>query len=121
MGLRPGGSWIDDRYVEIAINGHGQSPGNGGGSHDQNVWRNFIFSPKPSPLLYPEPMLLIDDDKTQIRKFTESSRRAWVPISRFISPVRSPSKIGALRFLDTDPVSSSIRSPNGSTIFFSPS
>jgi len=32
------------------------------------VWRNFIFSPKPSPLLYPEPMLLIDDDKTQIRK-----------------------------------------------------
>ena len=34
----------------------------------QNVWRNFIFSPKPSPLLYPEPMLLIDDDKTQIRK-----------------------------------------------------
>ena len=52
MGLRPGGSWS---MTDTS-------------SHDQNVWRNFIFSPKPSPLLYPEPMLLIDDDKTQIRK-----------------------------------------------------
>ena len=66
-------------------------------------------------------MLLIDDDKTQIRKIYRVFQKGMGSYQQVYFSGEEPSKMGALRFLDTDPVSSSIRSPNGSTIFFSPS
>ena len=57
-------SWrklVDDRYVQVSVERHGQSARDGGGCHHQNVWSNGILGPQASTLGHTETVLLVDD------------------------------------------------------------
>src|SRR5690606_13340175 len=60
---------IDDRNVEVAIQGHGQSPWYRCSGHDQHVRRNAVFAPELGTLFYAEAMLFVDDDEAYIFEF----------------------------------------------------
>ena len=64
-GLRPGGKLVDDRYVQVSVEGHGQGPGDGRGRHHEDVGRLGGLEPQPCPLVHPEAVLLVDDHETE--------------------------------------------------------
>ena len=43
--LAAGGKFVDDGAFQVGIEGHGQSPGDGGCGHDEYVWWNGAFAP----------------------------------------------------------------------------
>ena len=65
-GFAAGGQLVDDRYVEVAVDRHGQGAGDRGGRHHQNVGRRGVLVPEAGALFYAEPVLLVDDDKAQV-------------------------------------------------------
>src|SRR5699024_9228573 len=65
--LSAAGQPLDDRDVEIAVNGHGQRAGNGRSRHHQHM-RMVSFLQDFSPLFYTKAMLLVNDCKPQFVK-----------------------------------------------------
>ena len=57
--------------VKVAVESHRQSPRDGCGCHHKDVRRNPVASlcPKPGSLLDSEPVLLVDDCKTEIPEY----------------------------------------------------
>ena len=56
---------INDRYIQIAIKRHCQSPRYGSRGHDQNMRRLYAFCPQTGTLGYAETVLLVDDNQSQ--------------------------------------------------------
>ena len=50
-GPAAGGSFVDHRHVEVAVEGHGQRAGDGCGGHHQDVGRPRVLGPEARPLL----------------------------------------------------------------------
>ena len=63
--LPPRGQLVDDRYIQIPVQNEGQSSGNGGGRHDQNMRVRSLGS-QIRPLGHAETVLLVRDHQPQI-------------------------------------------------------
>ena len=59
---------VDYWYIQVTVEGHGESPGNGSCRHDQHVWGNRVLLPQFSSLGNSETMLLVDNDKSHVFK-----------------------------------------------------
>ena len=60
-GGSPGRHLVDDRHVEVPVEGHRQGPRDRGGGHDQEVGIDLIgLLLEQHPLGHPEAMLLVD-------------------------------------------------------------
>ena len=60
--------FIDDRHVQVTVQGHGKGPRNGGSRHDQYMRRHPArrFPPQFRPLFHSEAVLLVYDGQTEI-------------------------------------------------------
>ena len=67
-GFTAWGQLVDDAYVEVAIERHGEGTGNGCGCHHQHVGRVRALAPELGTLGYAEAVLLIDDYETEACK-----------------------------------------------------
>ena len=65
-GLAARGQLVDDRYVEVAVERHGQRARNGRGGHHQHMGRTPVLGPEPGALLDAEAMLLVDDHEAEV-------------------------------------------------------
>ena len=65
-GLPTGRQLVDDRYVEVAIDGHGKRTGYRGCRHDQHVGRNGVFLPQLGTLRHAEAVLFVDDNHAEV-------------------------------------------------------
>ncbi len=67
-GFATRGELINNRHIQVAVQGHGQRPGDGCGSHHQYVWQDFCLFPEPGTLCHTKAVLLIDDYHPQVLK-----------------------------------------------------
>ncbi len=65
-GLASGRQFVDDRDVQVAVEGHGKRAGDGGGGHHQHVGRPGVLRPEAGPLLHAEAVLLVDHHEAQV-------------------------------------------------------
>ena len=63
----PGWQLVDDGQIHVAVQGHGEGAGDGGGGHHEDIGRRALAD-KFQALADPEPVLLVDDDETQVSK-----------------------------------------------------
>ena len=63
--LAPGRQLVDNRHIEVAIQGHGQGTGYRRGRHHQHMRRIAVFSPQTGALSHTETMLLVYHDHAQ--------------------------------------------------------
>ena len=60
---------IDDRHIEVAVEGHRQCARDRGSRHDENMGRiRIALGPQFGPLLHPKPVLFVDDREAQAVK-----------------------------------------------------
>ena len=59
-GLSTGREFIDYRYIQIPVEGHGKGAGDGCGGHHQHVRQHIGLFPEPGPLSHPKAVLFID-------------------------------------------------------------
>ena len=67
-GLAARGQLVDDAHVEVAVDGHGERTGDGGGRHHQHMGRVVALSPEAGALGHTETVLLVDDHQTETQK-----------------------------------------------------
>ncbi len=89
-----GRHFIDDRYIQVAVNGQSQGSGNRRRGHHQDVGMRALRS-QSQALHHAETMLLVNDRQSQFFPFTSSSISAWVPIPICTNP-------SAISFLSCD-------------------
>ena len=61
----PGGELVEDRDVEVAVDGHRQCPGDRGGSHHEDV-RCLAPGDQSGALGDTELVLFVDDDEAEV-------------------------------------------------------
>ena len=66
--LSAGRQFINDRHIQVAIQGHGQRTGNRGGCHNKHMRRTGILSPQFGPLGYSKTVLFVNHHQTQGRE-----------------------------------------------------
>ena len=67
-GVASGWQFVDDADAQIAIYGHRQGAGNGGGCHHQYVRSPDILVPELGPLCHAESVLFVHDAESEISK-----------------------------------------------------
>ena len=66
--LSAGRQLINDRHIQIAIQGHGQRTGNRGSCHNQYMRRTGILSPQLGSLGYSKTVLFVNHHQSQRRE-----------------------------------------------------
>ena len=65
-GVASGRQLVDDGAVEVAVEGHSEGAGDGGGGHHEDVWRDEGLLPELGALFDAEAVLLVDDDESEV-------------------------------------------------------
>ena len=63
-----GRKFVDNAHVEVAVEGHGERTGYGGGCHHQDVGRHLALGPESGALCHSEAVLLVDHSQSQTGK-----------------------------------------------------
>ncbi len=78
-GFSARGKLVDHRYIQISVEGHGEVRGMGVAVMT-SMWGNRVLLPEFGSLGDTETMLLVDNNKSHVLKFTTFSNKACVPI-----------------------------------------
>ena len=89
-----------------------QRPGDGGGTHDQQVGIRGLFG-QHSALPYPKAVLLVDDGKTKPGKLYAFAEDGVVPTTRSASSFRMAARVVRRAAAFMPPVSRATRIPKG--------